>query len=262
MINKLRAIKHILFSKNTSNVPSGEFSCSVCGIENVAMYPLPAFYLTQGHKYQHVHNPYFAETINFAHYRCANCAASDRDRLYALYLKPLFNKSSTNIKLLDIAPANALRSFLKGFSKVEYRSMDLMMDDVDDNLDITNMDAYKDEQFDFFICSHVLEHIPDDKQAMRELFRILKKGGKGIAMVPINLNLDETMEDPECTDIPTRWKLYGQDDHIRMYGKADFIKRLQSIGFTVEQLGESYFGSEVFEKNAIFPTSVLYIVSK
>ncbi len=140
--------------------------------------------------------------------------------------------------------------------------MDLVRSDVDDNLDITNMHAYNNEQFDFFICSHVLEHIPDDIKAMKELFRVLKKDGKGIVMVPINLQLKESMENPSCTDEALRWKYFFQGDHVRMYAKEDFINRLMSVGFNVEQLGIDYFSKQAFEKNAIWPTSVLYVVSK
>lgn len=140
--------------------------------------------------------------------------------------------------------------------------MDLMRDDVDDRLDITDMHIYTEGQFDFIICSHVLEHIPDDIAAMKELYRVLKKGGKGIVMVPINMQLESTMEDPACTDEALRWKYFFQDDHVRMYSKKDFISRLSAVGFTVEQLGIDYFSKEVFEKNAIWPTSVLYVVGK
>ncbi|HEX4375444.1 MAG TPA: class I SAM-dependent methyltransferase [Puia sp.] len=257
-----RIAKRILLGETKTHVDnSGEFCCSVCGAVNVGMNPLPIYYFANYQKYKFVHNIFFAETTNLLHYSCKNCYASDRDRLYALYLENYF-KNKNAVNLLDVAPAAMLRSFIRKHSNVNYRSMDLMMDDVDDKLDITDMHTYKENQFDFFICSHVLEHIPDDVKAMTELYRVLKPGGKGIAMVPINLQLTETMEDPECTDIPTRWRLYGQDDHIRMYAKNDFIARLKSVGFVVEELNINYFGAEVFEKFAIYPSSVLYIVTK
>ncbi len=225
------------------------------------MDPLPVYYLTESHKYGFIHNIFFTETINYAHYSCKNCGAPDRDRLHALYLRR-YLKNKKKISLLDIAPAQALQTFIRKQTNVIYRSMDLMMNNVDDHLDITNMHLYKDGQFDFFICSHVLEHIPDDIKAMQELYRIVKPGGEGITMVPINLQVEKTLEDPNCTDIPTRWKLFGQDDHVRMYAKEDFINRLRSVGFKVNLYDINYFGADVFERNAIFPTSVLYIVSK
>jgi SAM-dependent methyltransferase len=239
----------------------GEFECSVCQATRVGMDPLPMYYFGKYQKYGFIHNIFLTETINFQYYSCKNCGSSDRDRLYALYFKK-YLVDKENINLLDIAPAGPLETFLRGQSNITYRSMDLMMENVDDKVDITNMKIYKDGQFDFFICSHVLEHIPDDIKAMEELYRILKSGGKGIAMVPINLGLDSTMEDPTCTDIPARWKLFGQHDHVRMYAKNDFINRLADVGFGIEMLDIGYFGSNIFAKTAIYPTSVLYIVTK
>jgi SAM-dependent methyltransferase len=200
--------------------------------------------------------------MNLQHYLCSKCFSPDRDRLYALYFKNYLSAAGSKIHMLDIAPAGALRNFIKKQTNVLYRSMDLMMDNVDDRLDITDMHTYNNGQFDFFICSHVLEHIPDDVQAMRELYRVTKKGGQGIVMVPINLALEETLEDPSCNDTAYRWKYFFQDDHVRMYAKQDFVQRLCSARFTVNQLDQQFFTEAVFLKNAIHPTSVLYIVEK
>jgi len=255
-------VKQVFLSKPPGENKEAVYNCPVCGATNIRIHALPIHFFAQWQKYQTVHNPFFIETMNIEHYMCSKCFASDRDRLYAIYLQHYLDTVMYKVKFLDIAPAPALRTFLKNNINVAYRSMDLMMAEVDDNLDITNMHAYSDEQFDFFICSHVLEHIPDDTKAMAELYRVLKKGGQGIAMVPINLQLQETMEDPACTDEVLRWKYFFQDDHVRMYAKEDYISRLMSVGFTVEQLDINYFGKEVFERNAIWPTSVLYVVNK
>ncbi|HVZ95253.1 MAG TPA: methyltransferase domain-containing protein [Chitinophagaceae bacterium] len=258
--NKLRRAKQA-FLNDPSPDPGAVYDCPVCGAVQVKMHPVSAYYFGNWQKYQTIHNPVFIETMNLAHYMCARCFSFDRERLYALYLKEYFCNRQP-VSLLDIAPGKALKRFLKNYPQVIYRSMDLEREDVDDRFDITDMKGYKDEQFDFFICSHVLEHIPDDIKAMQELHRVLKKGGKGIAMVPISLQLEKTMEDPGCTDEAMRWKYFFQNDHVRMYAKEDFINRLRSVGFTVEQLGIDHFSREVFEKNAISPTSVLYVVSK
>ena len=73
------------------------------------------------------------------------------------------------------------------------------MENVDDKVDITDMTIYPDNHFDFFICSHMLEHVFDDRKALRELYRILKWGGQGILVVPIVLSIDEIDEDPSVT---------------------------------------------------------------
>jgi SAM-dependent methyltransferase len=236
------------------------FHCPVCNKET-DMTGLPVYYLRELQKYQSVHNIFFFETLNLEHYHCANCGASDRDRLYALFLRK-YLADHKEIKLLDIAPAAILAKFIRSFSQVNYCSMDLYMKGVDDNFDITDMHGYLEGQFDVFICSHVLEHIPDDRKAMLELYRVLKPGGTGIAMVPINLAVQTTLEDPAITDIPGRWKYFGQEDHVRMYAKNDFIARLQSVGFTTRLLDINYFGADLFERSAVYPTSVLYLVNK
>ncbi len=260
--NQLKVIKYLLFADLSKQAEKQLFDCPVCEAKAVEMYPVPAHFLGQWQKYQTIHNPIFFETMNLEHYLCSKCFSPDRDRLYALYLNEFISEVSHEINLLDIAPSNGLRSFLKNNKRVVYRSMDLMMENVDDKLDITDMHSYPDEQFDFFICSHVLEHIPDDIKAMRELYRITAKGGKGIVMVPINLQLENTMEDNNCTNTDLRWKYFFQDDHVRMYARKDFIERLGSAGFNVKQLDKGYFSEEVFLKNAVYPTSVLYVVEK
>jgi ubiquinone/menaquinone biosynthesis C-methylase UbiE len=117
------------------------------------------------------------------------------DRLYAMYFDKVLAKTPGNVKLklLDIAPSG-LEGFLRNAPAIEYRSADLYKEGVDDKVDITDMNIYENERFDIFVCSHVLEHVKEAKTAMKELYRVLKRGGWGIAMVPIALNLTETLE--------------------------------------------------------------------
>ena len=262
IIHHLKTIKYLITVKQYSGNNKKLFDCAVCGAQNIEMLPVPGLFLGQWQRHQTIHNPFFLETMNLEHYLCSKCFSPDRDRLYALYLNDYLFTQKQKLNLLDIAPSHALRNYLKGKSNLHYRSMDLMMEDVDDRLDITNMYAYKNEQFDFFICSHVLEHIPDDIKAMKELYRITKTGGRGIVMVPINLQLDRTVENPQSIDTSYRWKYFFQDDHVRMYAKKDFIKRLTSAGFKVNQLNTFNFLKATYAQHAIFPTSVLYVVEK
>jgi SAM-dependent methyltransferase len=237
-----------------------EHVCPVCN-NPTDFEPFPLFYLEHLQLHKFIHNIFLSETLNFRHFYCKTCGALDRCRLYALYLAE-YLKDKPSIRLLDVAPSPALRSFLESQPNIIYRCTDLYRTDVDDNADLTNMTCYEDASFDFFICSHVLEHVSDDRKAMSELYRVLKKGGQGILMVPINIGVERTLEDPECVDIPTRWRLFGQDDHLRMYNKEDYLARLEAAGFKISLLGEEYFGAEVFKKAAINSNSLLYIVSK
>lgn len=237
------------------------FSCPLCASTHTPM-PFPVALLEDLHRHQFKHNILLTETVNFAQYACSHCLATDRDRLYALYLQDWFNNNAGEKKVLEIGPSGPIRKWLSALTNISYRCADLFRIDVDDNVDITDMQRYADNSFDVVICSHVLEHVGDDRTAMKELCRILHPNGIGIIMVPINLGVSVTEEDPDCTDIAQRWHRFGQDDHIRMYSKADYIERLQAAGFTVTLLDETHFGKPVFAQHGIFPTSVLYITTK
>ena len=135
------------------------------------------------------------------------------------------------------------------------------MDSADHKVDLMNL-PFSDNTYDFFICSHVLEHVDNDLVAIRELFRVTKIGGQGILMVPIVVGLPETIENPEIKDEGERWRLFGQNDHVRLYSHDDYISRVRSCGFKLELLDESYFGQKVFRKLGLKSTSILYIVTK
>jgi ubiquinone/menaquinone biosynthesis C-methylase UbiE len=110
--------------------------------------------------------------------------------LYTLYINHKVNElvEGQTIKLLDIAPSPPLTKYLKKQGKLDIRTADLEMEDVDDHVDITDMQIYPDNSFDAFICSHVLEHIDNDVQAMKELHRVLKPGGSLILVDSLNHN--------------------------------------------------------------------------
>jgi ubiquinone/menaquinone biosynthesis C-methylase UbiE len=134
------------------------------------------------------------------------------------------------------------------------------MDNVDENVDITNMVNFRSSSFDFLICSLVLEHVDDDISAIKELHRIPSEDGIGILMVPINLDVKQTDEDPTITDETERWKRFGQGDHVRIYSKDDFLQRLKSNGFKVLQMDSGHFGEDVFAKYGLSRGSLLYTV--
>lgn len=246
-----------------NKVEAPKYFCPVCSSPIREFDRLPDFYYENLDRNGYIFPIFQAETINYLKYTCPSCGASDRDRLYALYLQRSRAELKGNAKLLDIAPSQSLGEFLKKeYPSINYTSADLIMNSVDDCVDITQMEIYADEIFDFFICSHVLEHVQDDRKAMSELFRVLKSGGKGIAMVPIMLSIEEDYEDPAVITPEDRWKHFGQDDHVRVYSKPGFINKLSFTGFLVHQLGIDFFGSDIFDKHGIHPRSVLYIVEK
>ncbi len=135
------------------------------------------------------------------------------------------------------------------------------MEGVTFQLDLQEMSEIADERYSMWICSHVLEHIPDDRKALRELYRILKPDGIGLLLVPIDLNMEETDEENGCSE-EENWRRFGQGDHVRRYAKHDFMNRIREAGFSLECLGKEYFGGMLFRDNGLTDTSTLYVVKK
>jgi len=204
------------------------------------------------------------ETFNLEAVSCPACDATDRERLTALYLAEAFRAFDPRrrYRLLEFAPGPGLPALFKRYPFVGYRSADLYRADVHDTVDITDMRIYADRSVDVFLCSHVLEHVSDDRKAMLELHRILKPGGFGVVLVPLVSGVEETHEDPAIDTPALRWKHYGLDDHVRQYGKRDFVDRLTGAGFTVDQLGIDHFGRAAFKEAGITEKSVLYVVRR
>jgi SAM-dependent methyltransferase len=242
----------------------GVYRCSVCLSEVSRFIPLNSSYIESLKKYNYPFTTDDAETMNAEQYECPVCHAVDRDRLYALYLERTIDKrpSAKVLTLLDIAPSQPLKMFLRKYSTIMYLSADKYMGDTDIVVDIVDMVNIRSGFFDIFICSHVLEHVTDDRKALKELFRILRPGGFGILMVPINLKITKIDEDPTIEDAEERWRRFGQDDHVRQYSKNGFIARIKDAGFVLNQYGVNFFGKEDFIRYGISLRSVLYVVGK
>lgn len=243
---------------------SQPYRCPVCKKQVNEFLLLPTFYMENCIKYGNPYKSEDYETINEEQYSCPHCGASDRDRLYALYLDekvPQYHPED-KILLLDIAPSSALSHFIEKFKQVDHRTADLLVEGTDLIVDITNMPEIESDSYDILICSHVLEHVSNDNKALSELYRVLKPGGWGIIMVPINLTIDQIDENPQVTDVAERWRRFGQDDHVRDYSKPGFIERVEAAGFTLNQLGIDYFGEAVFRRSGITTRSVLYVTEK
>jgi len=138
-------------------------------------------------------------------------------------------------RVLHVAPDRSLRERIQAVPGITYIAGDKKEPGytyppgtVD--LDVTAI-PFPADHFDLLICSHVLEHVPDDRAAMRELFRVLKPGGLAILLVPLSTR-PTTDEDPTVTDPDERQRRFGQRDHVRLYGR-DYVDRLRAAGFTV-----------------------------
>tara|TARA_A100001011_G_scaffold63459_1_gene63771 strand:+ start:14367 stop:15131 length:765 start_codon:yes stop_codon:yes gene_type:complete len=157
----------------------------------------------------------------------------ERHRLLWLFLKNETPFFKAKLKVLHFAPESALMNSFKKLKNLSYDTIDLNSPIADIKADICDL-PFSDNSYDFILCNHVLEHIIDDNKAMKELFRVLKKNGIGIFQVPMDYNNDTTFEDFSVKNKKERNKLFGQYDHVRIYG-LDFFDRLQKVGFTVER---------------------------
>jgi len=246
-----RAIRRVCFA--------GSDHCNVCGsrVRFLSITRRLGGTLTK-HGYPYSLDDF--ETLNHRHYLCPVCISADRERLYKLYVDR-FLPSGRLWRVLDFAPSRALSEYLRGRADVRYRSADLMMKGVDDVVDITDMSIYADGSFDFFICSHVLEHVPDDGRALRELYRVSAPGARGIVMTPVAPE-GSFDEDPSVTDKHERWRRFAQGDHVRLYDRSTLCSRIRQSGFEVTALDAEAFGAETFDRHGIALRSVLYVVNK
>ncbi len=164
--------------------------------------------------------------------RCPGCGALERHRLQWLYLRDCTNLYTDRLRVLHFAPEISLQRSLRQLANLDYVSADLDSPRADVWFDICAI-PYPQASFDVVLCSHVLEHVPDDRKAMRELFRVLKPGGWGLIQVPMDRNRAETFEDWSVTAEADRERVFGQRDHVRIYGN-DYYDRLKEAGFRVE----------------------------
>ncbi|WMN12727.1 methyltransferase domain-containing protein [Marivirga salinae] len=165
---------------------------------------------------------------------CPDTLSLERHRLIWLYLKEKTNFFESKLKVLHVAPEQC---FMDRFEKLH--GDDYITADIESPLAKVKMDIhdipFPANTFDVVFCNHVMEHVEDDIKAMSELYRVLKPGGWGILQIPFFEPVPEkTFEDNSITDPKEREKIFGQDDHVRLYGK-DYPDRLRKAGFKVTE---------------------------
>ena len=197
---------------------------------------------------------------------CPNCLALERHRTLWLWLlreSDIGRGAMALPRLLHVAPEVAL---MRKFSKIyasqpeKYVTADLESPLADMHFDIQHI-PLEDESFDAVICNHILEHVEDDHQAMREILRILRKGGWGVILSPIDMQREETFEDDTITDEAERTRIFGQYDHRRIYGR-DYAKRLEKAGFEVYECDYANFIPAKEKELYALTDELLYIVRK
>jgi SAM-dependent methyltransferase len=186
----------------------------------------------------------------------------ERHRLMWLYLKDesnFFTQDSLNV--LHIAPEQCFHKRFKQQKNLNYLTGDLVSPIADMHFDLHSI-PLEDNRFDVVFCNHVLEHVDDALQCMKELYRVMKPGGWGIMQVPQDLDRAETYEDPSIVTPEDREKHFWQKDHVRLFGR-DYPDWLRKAGFTVVEFAkDSKYSAKMLERYRINAGEILYIVSK
>ena len=213
-------------------------------------------------------NPSFPRQLDIVgsdleNYGCPACGCSDRERrLFMFFDRLKFWDVMVGAAILHVAAEAGLREAILLRRPERYVAGTLHpSDEKTQRVDVTAME-FPDRSFDVVICNHVMEHVPDDAKAMREIYRVLKKGGRAVLQAPYSNVLAKSFEDPNISTAEARLKFYGQSDHVRIYG-LDYFSRLEAAGFAVTRYDHramlAEFDSRVFGVN---PREDLVLVTR
>jgi SAM-dependent methyltransferase len=193
---------------------------------------------------------------------CPRCDAHPRHRLLWHYLRAKHGELfMTELQFLHLAPEFCFTRHFRKLKNLHYVTADIEMPQVDCRVDICHL-PFAENSFDVLFCNHVLEHVPADREAMSELFRVLRPAGWALLQVPIDKQLSQTLEDESIVSPEERERLFGQNDHVRQYG-ADFQGRLSAAGFAVEVI--EYPGTlnpSLIEECGLDPDESIYLCRK
>ena len=234
--------------------------CNACGNE-VFFMPIPASYETGRKENGFLYWKADFQLESKENYACPVCGACDRERLMIAFLEEVQAENGEKLRMLQIAPSPVMERYALGREDILYEAMDLSMPGGSFQGNLQHMDMVADGTYDIIVCSHVLEHVRDDAQAMRGLHRILKPNGVCVILVPLIVGKMETEEQWGCGK-EENWRRFGQGDHSRLYGKTDFIKRLKDAGFYVNELDREWFGDEFYQTHGFDDLSVMYVATK
>ncbi len=184
-------------------------------------------------------------------FSCPRCGAHDRERHLLMYFdRAGMWKRIAGAAVLHFAPERVLAARISKARPARYVKADLFPAAADTRREDISKLSFGDRSFGVVIANHVLEHVADDRAAMREIFRVLEPGGLAVLQTPYSDKLPSTFEDESIRDAEARLQAFGQEDHVRLYGK-DLFSRLQSVGFVSKVLehdaalkdyGESLYG--------------------
>lgn len=185
----------------------------------------------------------------------------ERHRLMWLYLQNRTNFFTDNLKVLHIAPEQCFYKLFRKMDNLDYTTGDYNSPIADIHFDLHHA-PFEDNTFEVIFCNHVLEHVEDAEQCMKELYRIMKPGGWGIFQVPIDVKRKETYEDKSITSPEERAIHFWQKDHVRLFG-LDYADKLRAVGFDVTE--DNYvqeFSPEMIDRYRLDKTETIYYCRK
>lgn len=192
---------------------------------------------------------------------CPSSLSLERHRLMWLYLKNKTSFFKDKIKLLHIAPELCFMDIFESMENLEYITADLESPLAKVKMDVLDI-PFEQNTFDAVFCNHVMEHVESDLKAMTEIHRVLKPGGWAIMQSPVYPYMEKTLEDPAITDPLEREKVYGQNDHLRKFGR-DYGDRLRKAGFQVTE--DNYLNelsTDVRKRYALPDEEIIYFCKK
>lgn len=246
------------------NLLLGRRKCYICGRTFFSYLPVyvDSWYQEQVRN-QGLNFNFCDRTYNRSEYRCPYCGSIDRTRFIMAYLhKKLRTKRS--MKVLYFAPPSSgvwyLRTKEHNLS-VDTNDLYLYNRNIKFHYDIQNMQGINDNTYDVIICSHILEHVADDRRALKELYRVVKEKGIVLILVPLDLKkawLDEENGLSESEN----WKRFGQTDHVRRYTNDEIIKRIKEAGFRCSVITRDDISKEIVRQNAFHKNIRIYLAEK
>lgn len=195
--------------------------------------------------------------------RCPRCDSLERHRAQWLFgIKKMTSEAPKRLSVLHFAPEHCFAVKLSQSRQIIYHTAGYTKNRLTDHtIDLMNI-PLAESSFDAVICNHILEHVPDDHAALKELYRILKPGGTAFIQVPLDMSCDVTLEDPEVVTPEDRKRVFGQEDHVRLYGR-DFAGRCEKAGFTVECIEFwNAMPEQEFKKYALLEGEPIFIAHK
>jgi len=235
----------------------GSITCPFCGLHFKRMLPFA------GARSRVFEREHIVGGEPFDHSECPWCGSFERERHAYLFLRDSMAVFNRRLRLLHVAPEPVLQRRLRRSKAIHAIRTDIHPGNRELDLvcDMTQI-PLPSESIDAVVCNHVLEHIRDDRAAMREVFRVLKPGAWAMLQVPLAVTRATTEEDLSVDSDEERLRRYGQRDHVRLYGR-DYPDRLASAGFVVERHdSREKFGEQYMRRYALISDEVIYLARK